>query len=95
MIFRSRYVVCASETVQFSETDDIFNFFSDTSPAVQATDPFGLRGTSERSSALQWMIPVEDSILAFSSTTQFQIRAADADVLTPLSGSISGCPTWR
>ena len=34
------------------------------------------------------MIPVEDSILAFSATSQFQVRAADADVLTPLTGSI-------
>ena len=88
VIFRSRYVVAAGETVQFSETDDIFNFFNDTSLQVLQTDPFGLRGTSERSSPLQWMIPVEDSILAFSQTTQFQVRAADADVLTPFTGSI-------
>ena len=88
VIFRSRYVVVAGESVQFSETDDIFNFFNDTSLVVLATDPFGLRGTSERSSPLQWMIPVEDSILAFSQTTQFQVRAADADVLTPQTGSI-------
>ena len=87
-LFRSRYVVAAEETVQFSETDDIFNFFSDTSLATQATDPFGLRGTSERSSPIEWMIPVEDSILAFSSTSQFQVRAADADVLTPLTGEM-------
>ena len=88
VIFRSRYVVTAGESVQFSETDDIFNFFVDSSLTVQATDPFGLRGTSERSSPIEWMIPVEDSILAFSSTSQFQVRAADADVLTPLTGSI-------
>ena len=88
VIFRSRYVVASGETIQFSETDDIFNFFNDTSLTVLATDPFGLRGTSERSSPLEWMIPVEDSILAFSQTTQFQVRAADADVLTPLTGSI-------
>jgi len=87
-IFRSRYVVAADETIQFSETDDIFNFFNDTSLAVQATDPFGLRGTSERSSPIEWMIAVEDSILAFSSTSQFQVRAADADVLTPLTGEM-------
>ena len=87
-IFRSRYVVCAGESMQFSETDDIFNFFNDTSLQTQATDPFGLRGSSERSSPIEWMIAVEDSILAFSSTTQFQARAADADVLTPLSAEI-------
>ena len=88
VLFRSRYVVAADETVQLSETDDIFNFFNDTALTVQATDPFGLRGTSERSSPIEWMIPVEDSILAFSATSQFQIRAADADVLTPLTGEM-------
>ena len=88
VLFRSRYVVASGETVQLSETDDIFNFFNDTALAVQATDPFGLRGTSERSSSIEWMIPVEDSILAFSSTSQYQVRAADADVLTPLTGEI-------
>ena len=88
VLFRSRYVVIADETVQLSETDDIFNFFNDTSLSVLDTDPFGLRGTSERSSPLEWMIAVEDSILAFSQTTQFQVRAADADVLTPQTGSI-------
>jgi hypothetical protein len=88
VLFRSRYVLASGETVQLSETDDIFNFFNDTAIAVQATDPFGLRGTSERSSPIEWMIPVEDSILAFSSTSQYQVRAADADVLTPLTGEI-------
>lgn len=87
-IFRSRYIVAADETVQFSETDDIFNFFVDSALTVQATDPFGLRSTSERSTPIEWMIPVEDSILAFSSTSQFQVRAADADVLTPLTGEM-------
>lgn len=88
LIFRSRYVVCAGESVSFSETDDAFNFFNDSSIATQATDPFGLRGTSERSSPMEWMIPVEDSILAFSQTSQFQVRAADGEVLTPVTGEI-------
>lgn len=89
MIFRSRYVVCAGETVTFSEVDDVFNFFIDTSLTIQDTDPFDLRSVSERSSPLQWMIPIDDSIFVFSSTTQFQITAADREVLTPLTGSIA------
>ena len=88
VIFRGRYMVCAGETVQLSETDDIFNFFNDTSLTVQATDPFGLRAISERSSPIEWLLPVEDSVLAFSSTAQFQVRAADSDALTPLTGEM-------
>ena len=89
LVFRSRYVLTAGETITFSETDDIFNFFLDTSLTVQDTDPFDLRATSERSSPLQYMIPIDDSIFVFSSTTQFQVTAADREVLTPLTGSIA------
>ena len=87
-LFRSRYIVCAGETIQFSEVDDIFNFHNDTSTQTLLTDPFGLRGSTERSSPIEWMLGVEDSILAFSSTTQYQIRPAESDVLTPISAEI-------
>ena len=88
VLFRSRYVVCAGVSVIFSETDDVFNFFQDTSVALTETDPFGLRSSSERSSGLNWLLAVDESILAFSKYSQFQARAADADVLTPSTGII-------
>ena len=82
VLFRSRYVVSAAQTVSFSEVDDIFNFFQDTTTAVLETATFDLQGTSEKSSLLNWLLPVDESILAFSQNTQFSIRPADADVLT-------------
>lgn len=88
ILFRSRYIVCAGTSVVFSEVDDIFNFFQDTSAALTDTDPFSLRATSERSSQLNWLLAVDESILVFSAYSQFQARPADADVLTPTTAII-------
>jgi len=82
-LFRSRYVVIAGESVVFSEVDEIFNFFADTSMQVLDTDPIDVRAVSETSTDLNWMLPVDESLLVFSSKSQFQVRPADADVLTP------------
>lgn len=88
VLFRSRYIVCAGVSVVLSETNDVFNFFQDSSVALTETDPFSLRSSSERSSELNWLLPVDESILAFSQYSQFQVRASDADVLTPITGTI-------
>jgi len=82
-LFRSRYVVIAGESVTFSEVDQIFNFFGDTSAQVLETDPIDVRAVSETSIGLNWMLPIDESLLVFSDKSQFQVRPADADVLTP------------
>lgn len=82
-LFRSRYVVIGGESVVFSEVDQIFNFFNDTASQVLETDPIDVRAVSETSIDLNWMLPVDESLLVFSGKSQFQVRPADADVLTP------------
>ncbi len=88
VFFRSRYIVCAGISLVFSEVDDVFNFFQDTSAVLTDTDPFSLRASSERSSQLNWLLPVDESILVFSAYSQFQAKPADADVLTPTTAII-------
>lgn len=88
VLFRSRYAVCAGESVALSEVDDIFNFFPDTSVAVLETDPIDLRASSETSTRLNWLLPVDETLLAFSNNSQFQIRSADVDVLSPRTATI-------
>ena len=88
VFFRSRYATCAGTSMIFSEVDDVFNFFQDTSAVLQESDGFSLRSSSERSSELLWMLPVDESILVFSAYSQFQVRAADSDVLTPTTALI-------
>ena len=88
VFFRSRYIVCAGTSLVFSEVDDIFNFFQDTSAVLTDTDPFSLRASSERSSQLNWLLPVDEAILVFSAYSQFTAKPADADVLTPTTAII-------
>jgi hypothetical protein len=85
LIHRGRYVVFAGNSIVLSETDNIFNFFQDTSTTVLDTDPIDLLTPAEGSTTplLNWGIAVDESILAFSESAQFQVRAADAQVMTP------------
>jgi hypothetical protein len=82
-IFRGRYVVLAGESIVISRVDEIFNFFQQTSAQVIDTDPIDLTAVSETSSSLYWMLPVEESLLVFGAKSQFQVRPAGSDVLTP------------
>lgn len=83
VLFRSRYAVVAGESVVLSEVDDVFNFWGDTSLQTLDTDPIDLRAASESSAPLEWILPIDESLLVFSQKSQFQVRPADADVLTP------------
>ena len=87
-LFRQRYTVLGGESIVFSEVDDVFNFFLDTGTALAANDTFALRCQSEVSTALEWLLPIDDTVLTFSATSQFQVRAADGDVLTPATGLV-------
>ena len=87
-LFRQRYTVLGGESIVFSEVDDAFNFFLDTAQAFTANDTFSLRCQSEVSTPLEWMLPIDDTVLTFSATSQFQVRAADGDVLTPQTGLV-------
>lgn len=88
-IFRSRYMICAGNKIGFSEVDDIFNFFVDSTTLVQDTDAFDLQANSELSTDLSWLLVVDESVLVFSSDGQFTVRAAgDSDVLSARSSVI-------
>jgi len=85
IIHRGRYVVVGSNSILLSETDNIFNFFQDTSTTVLDTDPIDLLTPAEGSSTplLNWAIAADESILVFAESAQFQVRAADGQVMTP------------
>ena len=83
ILFRQRYCVVAGEACVMSEVDEVFNFFNDTATTVLDSDPIDVKAQSETSIPLEWMLPVDEGLLLFSQKSQFQCRAADADVLTP------------
>ena len=88
VLFRGRYVMCAGQNVVFSEVDQVFNFFQDTSLGLTGKDGFSVLAVSEVSSELNWLLPLDENLLVFSQCTQFRVSAADADVLTPSTAMI-------
>ena len=83
VLFRQRYCTVAGENAILSEVDQVFNFFNDTATTVLESDPIDVKAQSETSIPLEWMLPVDEGLLLFSAKSQFQLRPADADVLTP------------
>jgi hypothetical protein len=83
-IHRGRYVVIGNSIV-LSETDNPFNFFQDTSTTTLDTDPIDLLPPADGSSSplLNWGRTVDESILVFGESDQFQVRATDGQVMTP------------
>lgn len=81
--YNQRYVVTGGEIVGFSETDDAFNFFADSAIGVVDDDAFFLRCSSEVSSSTEWLLPIDESLLIWSRTSQFQARPVDGEVIAP------------
>ena len=88
VFFRERYVCCGGEVVQFSEIDDIYNFFQDSTLQLTEADPFSVRCSSEVSSPLRWLLPIDETLLVWSSTSQFQVRSTDTEALSPTSALV-------
>ena len=83
--FRERYVLVGGETVQFSEVGDAYNYFQDSVLQLTDQDAFAAKCVSEVSSSLEWVLPIDENLLAWSSTSQFQIRSADSSPLNATS----------
>ena len=81
--YNQRYVVTGGEIVGFSESDDFANFFADSAAALVDSDAFYLRCTSEVSSSTEWLLPIDESLLIWSRTSQFQARPVDGEVIAP------------
>ena len=82
VFFRERYVLAGGETAQFSEIGDPYNFFQDSVLSITDQDGFAVNCASEVTSDLQWILPIDETLLLWSSTSQFQVRSADSEALT-------------
>ena len=92
VFFRERYVLVGGETVQFSEVGDSYNYFQDSVLALTDQDAFAANCVSEVNSDLQWVLPIDENLLVWSSTSQFQVRSADTlplNATTALSVRVS------
>ena len=82
VFFRERYVLAGGDTVQFSEIGDAYNFFQDSVLGITDQDGFAVTCASEVSSPLRWILPIDENLLIWSSSSQFQIRSADSEALS-------------
>ena len=82
VFFRERFVLAGGDIVQFSEVGDGFNFFQDSVLQLTDQDGFSVKCVSEISSDLQWILPIDETLLIWSTTSQFQVRSADSEALT-------------
>jgi hypothetical protein len=83
-------MVCGGDNLCFSEVDDIFNFFPDTTMQVQDTDPIAVKAGGSAVTDLRWLLPVDEAVLAFSAEAQYSVRAGgDAEAFSPRSAILS------
>ena len=82
VFFRERFVIAGGDIVQFSEVGDGFNFFQDSVLQLTDADGFSVKCVSEIASDLQWILPIDETLLIWSVTSQFQVRSADSEALT-------------
>lgn len=80
--FRERYVLAGGDVVQFSEIGDAYNFFQDSVLGITDQDGFAVICASEIASDLQWILPIDETLLIWSVSSQFQVRSADSEALT-------------
>ena len=88
VFFRERYVLVGGETVQFSEIGDAYNLFQDSVLGITAQDGFAVNCASEVTSDLQWILPIDETLLIWSSSSQFQVRSADSEALTAITALV-------
>lgn len=82
-LFRGRMALVAGESIIMSRTSNLFAFFNETAVSVLDTDPIDVVAAGETRSSLNWILPLEENLLAFSDLAQFQLKVVDGEVLTP------------
>lgn len=87
-IFRGRMTFVAGENIVMSRTSNLFAFFNETASTVLDTDPIDIVAAGETRSTLNWILPLEENLLAFSDLAQFQVRVVDGEVMTPRSAFV-------
>ena len=79
LLFRSRLVVLASDTVVCSRTNDEFNFWSKSAQSITNDDPIDISSSSTLPTVLYDATEVNSGLIVFSSNQQFMLTT-DSDV---------------
>ena len=81
VFYNQRYVVTGGEIVSFSETDTS-STSSLTALLLWWNRPIQLRYSSEVSSPTEWLLTIDETLLIWSRTSQFQVRPVDGEVIS-------------
>ena len=88
LYYRNRLAVLSEENVILSQTNDFFNFWSNTAMAVSSDDPIDLQSSSTYPTTLYDGIEVNSGLLLHSSNQQFMLTT-DSDALTPKTAKVN------
>ena len=85
--YKNRFGFLSDENVILSKAGDYFKFFPDTATTILDDGPIDVATTHTKVSILRHAIPFNESLLLFSSQTQFILKGAD--LLTPSTVAIN------
>ena len=83
---RSRMVLLSGEQANFSQTNDLFNFFPERTTQVSDSDPFALTAPGGSVALLRWAVPFRRTLFLTANAAQFEVSAGEA--LSPRTASI-------
>lgn len=70
---RGRMALVAGETVYFSRSGDLFNFWPDRTTLVTDADPFGLTASGSQIALMRFAVPFRQTLFLTSTGAQFEI----------------------
>ena len=85
--FRNRLGFLAEENTILTRAGAFFNFWPETATQQLDDDPIDLAGTHTKVSMLQFAVPYDQRLVAFSDQTQFILEGGSNGLLTPKTAS--------
>ena len=93
--FSNRFGILSGDNVVLGVANDSYNFFVKSALTQIDSDPVDLNVSSVRPVALSEVLPSPQGLILFSARQQFQLYAADGNVLTPTSAVIRALANYE
>jgi len=93
--FSNRFGILSGDNVVLGVANDSYNFFVKSALTQIDSDPVDLNVSSVRPVTLSEVLPSPQGLILFSARQQFQLYAADGNVLTPTSAVIRALANYE
>jgi len=94
LFFRNRLCMFSRENIIFSQTNDFFNFWSNSAVAVADDDPIDIQSSSTFPTKLFDGIEVNTGLLVFANNQQFMCTT-DSDSFSPTTAKINSLCSYN